>query len=879
MPTLLDIGRLEQPNKPEVVPIRYVVDHVLADLTRPVSAPNPFNNRLLILEARTASGKSVTVPPWIQIAFRSLPERARKIVLCTQPRILTTIEIPKELDKQNYFADQGVKFKLGQDLGYQTSALALAPQQSGLLYATLGTLEAQLKSEMDRPERFCRRYSSLIIDEAHERSIAFDSTMALLKIFFMRNRERADLPYIIMMSATFDVIKYAQFFNVLPRRSAHNEQPHADVHGAPTLTQAVAQPSWLEEAARVCPNIVRVGGASYPIDERYPTASVPNIYEAFGTAIRSCIDEELAALDTPLAVPRTICENRILVFVPGQSDGRQVKQTLTKEKYLTPEGVTREINGQRIRIVVDYSYVDSNSIKTASADYVKVLGSAEVPGDRLPTFVMGVIVTTAVAETGLSLEKLKYVIDCGLSKESEFNPVKNISSMLLTRPAAQSRIMQRRGRVGRKKPGVFIPLYTKATFDVLEKDQVPEILKTDPTALILTLIAYSPAAPSAIEGISSSKLGSPDEVRDQLLDVPTKPAMTYALHKLQLQGFIDEDFAITATGRIASRITNVLSTESIATIFAGFTWGCCIDDLIAIGIMMRSRFGDKGYVGRTEAEKAELKKQKKFDEVARNDPTPVERERLYGSFGGAGAVSGGNDPWTGGDEPRSNPRSLYYPLRVLIADDFIEQLVPFRALEEQFEKLGFERREGGAPHGAPFKRKGHVDKAVLPIGDNTSNSARYARLERWAKSCFLKLDRLLEAYSDYVDVKSSLCAAGIDITAGREHALLPLLQTVTDAHPIAPEALTDMLTRLKLCLFHGYKMNSAETAGPGLYRMVYGGHVFPWSFFGGDAVWRKYEAPYTYMPQRIIINSTFVNARKGKYQFTVQGVGVLDGYC
>lgn len=851
-PTLLMKGMLEQPANPSVVPVQYVIDYVMASMQRPPlegENRNPFVNRLLILEARTASGKSVTVPPWIQIAFRSVPRLSTRLVLCTQPRILTTESIPTELDRENYFASLGVKFKLGIDVGYQTSARAQAIRSNGLLYATIGTLEAQLKSEMDKPDRFCRRYSCIVLDEAHERSLIFDSTMALLKIFFTRNAHRDDLPFLCLMSATFDVVKYASFFNVLGVAAPSQEE----------LKPASPWRKLAEEAARLCPNIIRVGGASHPIETRWSETSVVNIYEGTLNRVWRCIDEELETHSKTI-VPGASYDspNKILVFVPGQSDSRQILKQLVAAKLIQP-GTLRAIPGtnEQALVVVSYYYVDSNAVKSVSADYIKVMGMGEAPtGASRFTFNTTVIVTTAVAETGLSLPDLRYVIDCGLSKESEFNPTENISSMLLSRPAAQSRILQRKGRVGRKAPGIFYPLYTEAIFDSLDKDQLPEILKLDPTALILTLASYT------------GQLGTPAEVRDQLLDVPTKPAMLFSIHKLQLLGFLDAARHITATGRIAARVTSVLSPEAIASIFASFTWGCSIDDVIAIGVMMKYRYGTSSYVGRSEADKQELKKQKRMDEVARNEPNHGERERLLGGI-------------TGGDDEESSEksapisRSLYYPLRLLIADDFIEQLIPFRMIESKWAEDGI---SGAAEKRAAGKFKPPPKKPTLPIGAADSNSARYHRLQQWAKSCFLNLDQLLKAYDDYVSVKSELCAAGIDIMAGRSNALMPLLAEVTNAHPYASAALTDMLTRLKLCLYHGYKMNCAEAIGPGQYRMVYGGHIFNWSFFGGDPTWRKYNAPYTYVPQRLIVHATFVGAKKGKYLFNVQGVGVLDGF-
>jgi len=520
--------------------------------------------------------------------------------------------------------------------------------------------------------------------------------------------------------------------------------------------------------------------------------------------------------------------------VTGAGEARKLKKLLEKTGISKWPGVVR---GPAL-VFADVVYVDSPAIKNVTRDYLKIMGGRDsTPAPKADfTFHTDVIITNAVAETGLSLPDLTYVVDCGWSRESEFDPSSNINWMLIGKPAAQSRIMQRRGRIGRKKNGVFVPLYTKATFDLLPLIQMPEIMKLEPTNLILSIIALN------------GRLGSAAEVHDMLMDVPSRPAMEFSLHKLQLAGMIDANYGITALGKIASKMTSTLTVDALAMVFAGFVWEASLDDLIAMSVLMKWRYGVGSYIGFREDKRQELKKQGKMNELMRQEMRASEKEAIYAKLWGL---------------PHNPQDGHVYPLRALLADDFIEQLFIFRALERQFEVS-----YGRGP-----------DASAIPIQPTKA----WASLVKWADSCFLNLPVLLDAYNDYISTKSSLAAAGIDILYGRQHDFVNCVRDAlaTGAGLLnGPQNLTDRITRLKLCIYHGYKMNLATyDAATNDYVMAYGGQHFNYSFFGSsDDGWKKYDAPFTYRPQRILFYRSAVSATHGKYSCDIDGISVLDGY-
>lgn len=782
MPTLLDRGKLKHPDLPNEIPIDYIVGRVRTQIQEPPNQINPFANRIIILEAGTATGKSITVAPELYIMTQGLAGYSRKTVICTQPRILTAQEIPHELHDAPYFARHNFKFRLGENLGTQSSA-SVEKGDYGLLFATLGVLEMQLS--IFSAKQIIDRYSIIVIDEAHERQLIFDSTISMVKKFFVENREHPRLPYLVLMSATFDVNKYAKFFGVGDE------------------------------------NIIRVEGFSFPIEERWPQTSVPVALTAAYDEIVKCINEEVTAhlADPQRAKTQAISDNRILLFVTGAAEGKKIKERMKAEGWAQGKLV------QGLRVIAPALYVDGPSVKKITADYLKLTGGNE----SAPSLLIEVLVVNAVAETGLSLNNLRYVIDCGWSKESEFNPTYNITSALISKPAAQSRIRQRRGRVGRKKPGIFIPLYTKATYDALEVIQMPEILKLDPTPLILNVIIMN--------GQYDGRIG------EFLMDVPSKTAVKYALDKLQLTGFIDHELRPTPFARIGSKIVNTVGVEGATMIMSGLVYGASIDDLIVISVMMKYASSPTSFTGHTEARKEKFVEQKNKYETMRRTRKPEEYEALWSTvidFGG-------------------KRTDVFYKLRALLADEFIEALINFRAFEATFDK---------------------IDPTLTP-------SKKYAALDKWCTKVFIVTDQMLEIYHDYIEVKSKLCMCGINITQNRELDFVRGFRFIdTSAVDDQHRSSMDRIIAIKLCINAGYKFNLATyDDAAGSYRINYGGLAAPpVTLFSNDPQvridWQRFGIAQKYMPERILFYKSEImyNANKKRHELALKGISVISGY-
>jgi pre-mRNA-splicing factor ATP-dependent RNA helicase DHX15/PRP43 len=155
-------------------------------------------SQILVFVGETGSGKTTQIPQFV--LYDDLPQTQRKLVACTQPRRVAAMSVA-----QRVAAEMDVK--LGEEVGYSIRFEDMTSQRTVLKYMTDGMLLREAMNDHD-----LKRYSTIILDEAHERTMATDVLMGLLKEVVIR---RPDLK-IIIMSATLDAQKFQRYFNDAP---------------------------------------------------------------------------------------------------------------------------------------------------------------------------------------------------------------------------------------------------------------------------------------------------------------------------------------------------------------------------------------------------------------------------------------------------------------------------------------------------------------------------------------------------------------------------------------------------------------------------------------------------------------------------------------
>ncbi len=545
-PTLLIRGKLVGEGLGDLVPIDYILDWF-----RQRIRGRGMQNRVLILKSETASGKSTVIPPRLWGAKIGDPMRG---MIVTQPRVVTAIENVSQIREHNpELTDR--------DIGYSTKYDKMRPARHGILSATIGTLTAELASATDA--EIIRKYQYIIIDEAHERNIQLDMTLMALRNLLVRCADRDDCPFVVLGSATFDETVFLEFFGV-PRAG----------------------------------NFIWCAGQNEPIAERWDRLGTHTTPDYIKTA--AGIIADISAED---ADPRS----DIIVFLPGGGEIRALREAL--EPILV--GVVRKNPDSGFDVVA----LESGIVKSYSQEYqrlfdrpvsdlrITVDGREYVPRRR-------VILATVVAETGLTLDSLKYTIDSGFLREVEYNPQVNASG-LLTRPAPRSRIRQRRGRVGRKFPGVFYPLYPQYIYEKLPVNQYPEIITRSPFDQVLMTVAVE-----QYRGRDPVTATDPFQPTDTVLvDQPPAESLRVALHTCERIGLI-RDGRITRLGEVAMRLLDI-PPDCVRSILAGYYWGISPSDLIIANAYVRS----------FSSSKFEWSEIYKYAGIA-EDPTECQRLRL-----------------------------------------------------------------------------------------------------------------------------------------------------------------------------------------------------------------------------------------------------------
>ena len=202
----------------------------------------------------------------------------------------------------------------------------------------------------------------------------------------------------------------------------------------------------------------------------------------------------------------------ILVFLTGQEDIEELESMLKEKQEAFP------LEADKLVVCPIYAALPSHL-------QLKVFESTP-PKHRK------VVLATNIAETSLTIDGIKYVVDCGLVKLRSFNPNKALES-LFVHPVSKSSAIQRAGRAGRQSKGKCFRLYTKETFENLELYQTPEVLRTDLASTILQLKA----------------IGVQNVTDFAFIDKPKEDSLAVSLEELTVLGALDETNKLTELGR------------------------------------------------------------------------------------------------------------------------------------------------------------------------------------------------------------------------------------------------------------------------------------------------------------------------------------------
>lgn len=379
--------------------------------------------QIMVFVGETGSGKTTHIPQFV--LYDDMPHLHGKQVACTQPRRVAAMSVAKRV------ADE-LDVELGGEVGYSIRFENKTLPRTILKYMTDGML---LREAMD--DHMLLRYLVIILDEAHERTLATDILMGLLKQVAVR---RPDLK-IIIMSATLDAEKFQKYFSA----DTAAEEPK----------KSKKSKSKKESAPATEAPLLAVPGRTHPVEIYY----TPEFQ-------RDYLD---AAIRTVLQIHATEPQGDVLLFLTGEEEIEDACRKISLEG----DALVREQNCGPLKVYPLYGSLPP-------AQQQRIFEAAPAGGRK-------VIVSTNIAETSLTIDGIVYVVDPGFAKQKVYNPRIRVESLLVS-PISKALAQQRAGRAGRTRPGKCFRLYTEEAFQKeLIAQLYPEILRLNLASTVLEL--------------------------------------------------------------------------------------------------------------------------------------------------------------------------------------------------------------------------------------------------------------------------------------------------------------------------------------------------------------------------------------------------------
>ncbi|KAI1915759.1 hypothetical protein LOZ61_001431 [Ophidiomyces ophidiicola] len=363
-----------------------------------------------IVLGQTGSGKTTQLPQFLNQAGWCANG---KQIAVTQPRRVAATTVAARVAEE-------MRCTLGLEVGYSIRFEDVTSAATRIKFLTDGLL---LREALVDP--LLTRYSVIMVDEAHERSISTDILLGVLKKIMKKRPELR----IIISSATLQAEEFLRFFS-------------GDPVGSSTET--------VDDVGK----IVSLEGRMYPVDRLFlETPTEDYVERAFRTVC-----------DIHTQEPK----GDILLFLTGREEIDIAIQRISEY------AATLDANAQQLLPLPLYA-----GLTTEQQLYVF---------EPAPDKTRKVIVSTNIAEASVTIEGILYVIDCGFAKLRAYNPDTGIES-LTSVPISKASATQRAGRAGRTKPGKCFHLYTKQAFDSLPEVGVPEIQRSNLAPVVLQLKA------------------------------------------------------------------------------------------------------------------------------------------------------------------------------------------------------------------------------------------------------------------------------------------------------------------------------------------------------------------------------------------------------
>lgn len=400
------------------------------------------SNSVVVISGSTGCGKTTQVPQFILDA--EFEKKKHCNIIVTQPRRIAALSIAKRVSQER-------DWPVGTIVGYQMGLIKNTCADTRITYCTTGVLLHKLINKKHMME-----YTHIILDEVHERDEDMDFLLLVIKKLLRTN---SSMVKIILMSATIDVNKFAEYFStpvenkLLPapvidisQRNSFNVSIYYldEIENLGSIPQiSIDEPKFTKDLAEFCARIV-------VILDRVDQMSNNGAYE----------------------------RHAVLVFLPGYAEIEELYSILSSDKY----------EYAKWDIIILHSLISTedqeNIFKKPPKDFRRI------------------ILSTNIAESSLTVPDVKYVIDFCLTKLLMTQPGSNYQCLQLCW-ASKSNCQQRAGRAGRLMDGRVYRLVPRSFYEtLLQEEALPEMLRAPLANIVLKSKMLNMGEPKALLALS-----------------------------------------------------------------------------------------------------------------------------------------------------------------------------------------------------------------------------------------------------------------------------------------------------------------------------------------------------------------------------------------
>ncbi|MDR1900548.1 MAG: ATP-dependent RNA helicase, partial [Treponema sp.] len=377
-------------------------------------------NQAVVVESPTGSGKTTQLPVILHEAGYS----EKGIIGVTQPRRIAALSVSEFIAGQMGASIPGI-------VGYKMRFEDRTSGGTKIKIMTDGILLQEMKLDP-----WLSKYSLIVVDEAHERSLNIDFILGLLKRVLENRRDFR----MIISSATINAEVFSEYFG---------ECPIVKIDAQTYPVTLIYDPPLLRPSS---PGGREAGDARSRGTEGRPPRGL-------GLSIQEAIIDKAAAI-----TERFISEERegdILIFLSGE---KMIKDCMNR--------LSAGSAGPHLHLLPLYG-------RLGKEEQERVF-EAPPPGKTK------VVIATNIAETSVTIDGITAVIDSGLSKLNYYNP-RTFTSSLVEAPISKASANQRKGRAGRTREGTCYRLYTRRDFENRGLFTVEEIFRTDLSEVVLRM--------------------------------------------------------------------------------------------------------------------------------------------------------------------------------------------------------------------------------------------------------------------------------------------------------------------------------------------------------------------------------------------------------